>query len=107
MEVALTSLAIQKIKEIIKNDEKTFLRLSIQGGGCSGFSYKFLFDDIFIAGEDLIYELDGARFVIDDVSHALIKGSEIDYEDDMMWSGFVVKNPNATSKCGCGTSFSV
>ncbi len=84
-----------------------FLRLSIQGGGCAGFSYNFLIDQVLNEGEDLILEEDGAKFVIDTVSHELVKGSHIDYTDDLMWSGFIVKNPNATSKCGCGTSFSV
>lgn len=107
MELVLTDSAKQKIASLIKDAPNSFLRLSIQGGGCAGFSYNFLMDDHTIDEEDLIYAEEGIKFVIDTISHDLVKGAQVDYTDDLMWSGFVVKNPNAVSKCGCGTSFSI
>ena len=107
MDLTLSPQAREKILKLMKEEEACFLRLSIQGGGCAGFSYNFFIDTLLNDGEDLILEEGGAKLVIDTVSHELVKGSQIDYTDDLMWSGFVVKNPNATSKCGCGTSFSI
>jgi iron-sulfur cluster insertion protein len=107
MELTLSQTSREKIISLIGQEPGCFLRLSIQGGGCAGFSYTFLVDRVINEDDDLIFEENGAKFVIDTVSHDLVKGSEIDYTDDLMWSGFIVKNPNATSKCGCGTSFSI
>ncbi len=107
MELTLTDSAKQKIASLILDEPDSFLRLSIQGGGCAGFSYNFLMDSNIIDEEDLVHQEECVKFVIDAISHDLVKGSQIDYTDDLMWSGFIVKNPNAVSKCGCGTSFSI
>jgi iron-sulfur cluster insertion protein len=107
MDLTLSNSAKEKIASLVSSEPGSFLRLSIQGGGCAGFSYNFLMDTVFLEDEDLILDENGSKFVIDTVSHDLVKGSQIDYTDDLMWSGFVVKNPNAVSKCGCGSSFSV
>lgn len=84
-----------------------FVRLAVLGGGCSGFSYKFDFDDSFDPAEDIIVERDGARLVVDKTSLELLQGSEVDYSESLMEAGFKVKNPNAVSSCGCGSSFAV
>ena len=82
------------------------LRLAISGGGCSGFQYGFSLDSK-TRPDDLVIERDGASMLIDGMSVALIKDSQIDWQEDIAGSMFVVKNPNATAMCGCGTSFSV
>jgi iron-sulfur cluster assembly accessory protein len=82
------------------------LRVAVEGGGCSGFSYEI---DI-VPGpdaEDIVVERDGARLFVDPVSIAFLKGSEVDWVDELIGSSFKVKNPNAKSSCGCGVSFSV
>lgn len=81
------------------------LRLSVSGGGCSGFSYAFSFDDA-TTGDDHVFERDGVKLVVDDCSLDLLAGAELDYVESLMGSHFAVKNPNAVSSCGCGTSFS-
>ena len=82
------------------------LRLSVSGGGCSGFSYTFSLDDT-AKKDDFILKSHGVSLVIDNISADLLDGSEIDYVDDLLASSFRVNNPNATSTCGCGTSFSM
>jgi iron-sulfur cluster insertion protein len=81
------------------------LRLSISGGGCSGYSYAFSLDAETTA-DDHVFEAHGAKLIVDDVSLGLLTGSEIDYVDDLLAASFRINNPNATSTCGCGTSFS-
>lgn len=81
-------------------------RISVSGGGCSGFQYAFLFDDA-RQPTDHLFEQDGARVIIDDVSLGLLSGSALDYQEDLTASLFVITNPNATSRCGCGNSFSL
>jgi iron-sulfur cluster assembly accessory protein len=82
------------------------LRVSVEGGGCSGFQYRF--DLVAERGDDdLVIEKGGARVLVDPVSLGLLTGSEIDYVDDLMGATFRVNNPNATASCGCGTSFAV
>lgn len=106
--VELTESAAKRIAEILRMDENRgmMLRVSVSGGGCSGFQYGFTFDDN--KGEsDLIIERDGATVLIDDVSLDLLKGAHIDYVEDMIGSSFAIKNPQAKSSCGCGNSFSV
>ena len=83
-----------------------FLRVSVEGGGCSGFQYKFDFADA-PEDDDTILERDGARVLIDSVSLEFLEGSEIDYARELIGSAFKIKNPNAVAACGCGTSFSV
>jgi iron-sulfur cluster insertion protein len=83
-----------------------FLRVSVSGGGCSGFQYGFSFDDARQDG-DVVFERDGVQVVVDDTSLDLLNGAEIDFVEDMMGAAFQIKNPNAASSCGCGNSFSV
>ena len=81
------------------------LRVAVEGGGCSGFQYDIKLDDP--APDDLVLEKDGARVLIDPVSLPFLADAEIDFSDELIGARFVVNNPNATSSCGCGTSFSV
>lgn len=106
--VTLTERAARRISRIVagKAGEATALRISVEGGGCSGFSYKFdLAKDR--ADDDIVIERDGAIVLIDPVSLPFMSGSEIDFVDDLMGQSFQVKNPHATASCGCGTSFAV
>jgi iron-sulfur cluster insertion protein len=82
------------------------LRIAVEGGGCSGFTYKFSFEAD-KHDDDVVVERDGAAVVIDAMSLPYMAGSEIDYIDELMGAYFSIKNPNATASCGCGTSFSV
>ena len=82
------------------------LRLSVSGGGCSGFQYGFSFDET-MTDEDRIFERDGVKLVVDEVSLTLLGGAEVDYVEELVGSAFQVRNPNAKSSCGCGSSFSV
>ena len=103
----LSDAAAQRIKKVIlaENNPALMVRLEVLGGGCSGYQYKFGFDATAKSGEDVVIEHDGARLVIDTTSLELLKGSEVDYGESLMEAGFKVKNPNATSSCGCGSSF--
>lgn len=82
------------------------LRVSVSGGGCSGFQYGFSLDDQ-INADDRVFERDGVAAVIDEMSLGLLEGSEIDFVEDLIGSYFAIRNPNASSTCGCGSSFSV
>ena len=105
--VTLSDRAARRIVQILKTEaEPVALRLAVTGGGCSGFQYNFALDDAQL-DEDLVVEKDGARVLIDPVSLDFLAGSEIDFTDDLIGQAFKVNNPNATSSCGCGTSFSV
>jgi len=83
-----------------------FLRVAVEGGGCSGFSYKFDFAEA-ANDDDLVLKRDGAKVVIDEMSLEFLAGSEIDYVNELIGSAFKINNPNATANCGCGTSFSI
>ena len=105
--VTATSSALKRIAAIIDKDtENTALRISVEGGGCSGFSYQF---DLVNQenDDDLIIEGEGGKILIDEMSLIYMGGSVIDFVDDLMGQSFQVKNPNAVASCGCGTSFSV
>ncbi|MEL7480542.1 MAG: iron-sulfur cluster insertion protein ErpA [Pseudomonadota bacterium] len=105
--ITLTQSAANRIKAILaKQTDATMLRVSVDGGGCSGFSYKFDFESV-AADDDLIVERDGAKVAIDEMSLEFLKGSEIDYATELIGSAFKINNPNATASCGCGTSFSI
>ena len=99
--------AANRIREIMAQEAgQNALRISVEGGGCSGFRYDFEI----VAGrttDDLVIEKDGARVAIDPVSVPYMAGSEIDYVDDLIGASFKIENPNATASCGCGTSFSL
>lgn len=89
-----------------KEAKPVLMRVAVLGGGCSGFQYNFSFEEQ-KNDDDLLIERDGAAVVVDATSLELLKGSELDYVEEMVGSAFQVKNPNATSSCGCGNSFSV
>lgn len=89
-----------------EGDSSLMLRVSVSGGGCSGFQYGFDFDKT-VNDDDRIAERNGAKVVIDEVSLELLNGAEIDFVEDLMGAYFRINNPNATSSCGCGTSFSI
>ena len=100
--------AAGKIRQLIaeENNPDLKLRVYVQGGGCSGFQYGFAFDDQVNEGDITIANGD-VSLVIDPMSYQYLIGAEIDYTDDLMGSQFVVRNPNATTTCGCGSSFSI
>ncbi|MEP2979222.1 MAG: iron-sulfur cluster insertion protein ErpA [Lentilitoribacter sp.] len=106
-DVTVSDNAFNRIEKILsKEATKTALRVSVEGGGCSGFSYKFdLVDDE--QDDDIILERGNARVLIDNLSLVYMAGSEIDFVDDLMGQSFQIKNPNAIASCGCGTSFSI
>lgn len=105
--ITLSENAARRIAEIVGSEnDKQALRVSVEGGGCSGFSYKF---DLAGAPEedDLVIERAGARVFIDSISVPYMEGSEIDFVDNLLGQSFQIKNPNAVASCGCGTSFSI
>ncbi|MEO0786143.1 MAG: iron-sulfur cluster insertion protein ErpA [Pseudomonadota bacterium] len=106
-DVTLTEAAAQRIKAILaKQPDAKLLRVSVDGGGCSGFSYKFELEDAQNT-DDLLVERDGVGVVIDEMSLEFLRGSEIDFTTELIGAAFKINNPNATASCGCGTSFSV
>jgi iron-sulfur cluster assembly accessory protein len=106
-EVTLSERAAQRIAKILSREPGgTALRVSVSGGGCSGFQYGFDLDTTRTA-DDLILERDGAVVLIDAVSLPFMGGAEIDFVDSLMGQSFQIHNPNATASCGCGTSFSI
>ena len=105
--VSLSERAAKRIGSILKNEPAgAMLRVSVEGGGCSGFQYKFDCDQT-KAEDDLVLARDGAVVLIDPVSQQYMAGAEIDYVDDLIGASFKIKNPVATASCGCGTSFSI
>jgi iron-sulfur cluster assembly accessory protein len=105
--VTVSERAARRIGEILKSEPTgTMLRVSVEGGGCSGFQYKFGMDRE-KAADDLVIDKAGAVVLIDPVSVDHMAGSEIDFVDDLIGASFKVKNPKATASCGCGTSFSL
>ncbi len=106
--VLMTQAAANRIKALAagEGNPALMLRVAISGGGCSGFSYGFTMDSE-VTGDDKVFEFFGSKMVVDEASMDLLKGSQIDYVDDLMASSFRITNPQATSTCGCGTSFSV
>ncbi len=103
----VSARAARRIAAILKDEPSpTMLRVAVTGGGCSGFQYNFTLDDTRL-DDDLVVERDGATVLIDPVSLDFLKGAELDFTDDLIGAAFKVNNPNATSSCGCGTSFSV
>lgn len=104
--IQLTQAAAKRVAAIATRQHKApILRLSVDGGGCAGFSYKFELGEI--EAGDAIAETDGTRLVVDPVSLDLVQGSAVDFVEDLGGSAFKVTNPNAASGCGCGSSFSV
>jgi len=115
--IIFTDNAVKKVKELIEEEGNPdlALRVFITGGGCSGFQYGFTFDeidniensDMADAEDDMIFEKDGVKFLVDSMSYQYLVGAEIDYVDSFEGSQFTIKNPNAQTTCGCGSSFSV
>lgn len=106
--ITISESAKEKIKDILaeENNPKLALRTFVQGGGCSGFSYGFTLDEE-VNEDDFEVPLDGYRVLIDSMSMQYLQGAEIDYKEELMGSSFTIKNPNATTTCGCGSSFGV
>lgn len=106
-EVVFTDSAAEKVAALIAEEENPELKLRVfvTGGGCSGFQYGFTFDEELQDG-DAVAEKNGIRLLIDSVSYAYLVGAEIDYKEDLQGAQFVIRNPNAQTTCGCGSSFS-
>lgn len=105
--VSMSESAATQINVIMaKQGKDQYLRVAVEGGGCSGFQYKFDFADA-PNEDDIVLERDGAKIVIDEMSVEFLTGSEIDYARELIGSAFKIHNPNATAGCGCGTSFSI
>jgi iron-sulfur cluster assembly accessory protein len=105
--VTVTDRAARRIQEIMQAEPAgSMLRISVNGGGCSGFQYAFDVDRT-RQDDDLVIEKDGARVLVDSVSLQYMDGSTIDFVDDLIGQSFQIKNPQATASCGCGTSFSL
>ena len=105
--VTVSERAARRIGDILKTEPPgTMLRVSVEGGGCSGFQYKFDIDRA-KTDDDLVIARDGATVLIDTISVGYMAGSEIDFVDDLIGASFKVKNPKATASCGCGTSFAL
>ena len=105
--VVFTDSAANKVKELIteEGNSELKLRVFVSGGGCSGFQYGFTFDEV-CNEDDTILEKGGVTLLIDPMSYQYLVGAEIDYSEGLEGAQFVIKNPNATSTCGCGSSFS-
>jgi iron-sulfur cluster assembly protein len=106
-EVSITESAAEKIKQILARENKPAqgLRLKVVGGGCSGLQNKMDFDDA--KPSDRVFEKDGAKVIVDLKSLLYLNGTELDYKETLMQSGFVLQNPNVKRTCGCGASFTV
>jgi iron-sulfur cluster assembly accessory protein len=105
--ITLTSNAAAKVKGILEQEKESLpqggLRIYVQGGGCSGFQYGMVLDEV--SDGDQVLELEGVKVIVDPMSLRYLEGAEVDYKEDLMGGGFAIKNPNAKSTCGCGHSF--
>ncbi len=108
MSIELTESLVKRIRALQgqKANPDLMLRVQVNGGGCQGFEYAFDLTDT-LADDDEVFEKDGVRVLVDSVSFPYLIGAEIDYVDDLVGAHFKISNPNASSSCGCGTSFSV
>jgi iron-sulfur cluster insertion protein len=106
--IEVTENAAKRVAWLIAQDGRDglMLRVSVSGGGCSGFQYGFSFDDA-LGDDDRTFERDGVTVVVDEVSLDLLNGSQIDFVEDLIGASFQITNPQATSSCGCGASFSI
>jgi iron-sulfur cluster insertion protein len=107
-DIQFSDRAARKVRDLIDGEANDALKLRvfITGGGCSGFSYGFTFDDE-VADDDSVVENGGVTMVVDSMSYQYLAGAQVDYKEDLQGAQFVVKNPNASSTCGCGNSFAV
>ncbi|GAB5452636.1 MAG: iron-sulfur cluster insertion protein ErpA [Halioglobus sp.] len=106
--IRLSPAAVSKVRDLVAEEENDELKLRvfITGGGCSGFQYGFTFDEL-AADDDTAIEAGGVTLVVDPMSFQYLAGSEVDYTEGLEGSRFVINNPNATTTCGCGSSFSI
>ena len=106
--VNVTQRAVDKVKNLVAEEGNPDLKLRVfvTGGGCSGFQYGFSFDEA-VAEDDSIVEKDGVAVIVDALSFQYLAGAEVDYTENLQGAQFVIRNPNATTTCGCGSSFSV
>ena len=108
--ITLTDKGAEKVQEFLASQntvmETSGLRVGVRGGGCSGFQYGFTFDEE-VNEDDTVMNKNGVQLLIDSMSYQYLVGAEIDYKDDLNGAQFVIKNPNASTTCGCGSSFSV
>lgn len=107
-QISLSDSALRKVRMLLNEEDNAQLKLRvfISGGGCSGFSYGFTFDDE-VAEDDAVIERDGVTLLVDSLSYEYLLGSQVDYKEDLSGAQFVVTNPNAASTCGCGNSFAI
>jgi len=105
--ITISERAAKRIVELVNADENAeIFRVAVEGGGCSGFQYRFELDKG-AAPDDMLIERDGATVAIDPISAGFVTGSELDFVDELIGAQFTIHNPNATASCGCGTSFSI
>ncbi len=106
--IIFTDNAARRVKDLVADEDSKDmkLRVYVTGGGCSGFQYGFTFDDQ-MAEDDTVVSREGAAMVVDALSYQYLVGAEVDYEEGLQGSRFLVKNPNAKATCGCGSSFSI
>lgn len=107
IDLTITDKAVEALKDLLADEgNDTAVRVFVQGGGCSGFQYGFSFEDT-VSKDDSIIEREGVKVCVDPLSYQYLSGASVDFEDSMMSRQFVINNPNATSTCGCGSSFSI
>lgn len=104
--ITITENAQIKVSELMQEEAAAALRVFVQGGGCSGMQYGFMFEET-TNEDDFVIEENNVKFLIDSMSMQYLQGAVIDYKEDIMGSSFVITNPNAETTCGCGSSFSV
>ena len=106
--IHFTDIAVSLVNSLIEEEgnNQLKLRVFVQGGGCAGFQYGFQFDET-VNDDDAVMEKDGVTFLIDSLSYQYLVGAEIDFKEDLTGAQFVIRNPNAVTTCGCGSSFSV
>ena len=107
-DISFSGRAAAKVASLVEEEgiDDLKLRVFVTGGGCSGFSYGFTFDES-VAEDDAVIQRDGVTMLVDSMSYPYLVGSEIDYKEDLHGSQFIVTNPNASSTCGCGNSFAI
>src|SRR3954463_5438760 len=103
--VTLTNIAAEKVRGFLEGQATAGLRVGVRGGGCSGFQYALALDEP--KTEDRVFDIDGIRVIIDEDSLKYVDGSEVDYTESLMGSGFQVNNPNVVASCGCGSSLPI
>lgn len=106
--LSLTERAVNKLKALIEDEgnDDLKLRVFVEGGGCSGFQYGFTFDEL-VEEDDTVVESDGVQVLVDSLSYQYLAGGEVDYQEGLEGSRFSISNPNASTTCGCGSSFSI